>query len=63
MIEPSGYITTAVYGIPYALERGTKSEVAHKWAKWLHNRFHLGDPPCFKAGDKIRSGPQVAEKF
>ena len=31
----NGYLTPAVSGIPAALERGAKSEVAHKWAKWL----------------------------
>ena len=31
----SGYLTPAVSGIPTASERGAKSEVAHKWAKWL----------------------------
>ena len=33
--------------------------MAHKWAQWLHNPCRLGDPLCFMAGDKIRSGPQV----
>ena len=27
-----GYITPAVGGVPTASERGTKSQVAHKWA-------------------------------
>ena len=31
----SGYLTPAVSGIPTASERGAKSEMAHKWAKWL----------------------------
>ena len=38
---------------------GTKSEVAHKWARWLHNLCCLGLPLCFRAGNKSRSGPQV----
>ena len=47
--------------VPTASERGTESEVAHKWARWLHNPCRLGDPHRFKAGDKIRSGPQVGK--
>ena len=31
-----------------ALGQGTKSEVGHKWAGWLHNPYHLG-PQCFRA--------------
>ena len=35
----SGYVTPAVSGIPTAAKRGTKSEMAHLWAKWLrHHR-------------------------
>ena len=52
-----GYITPAASGIPSALERGAKSEVAHKWARWLHHPCPLGDPLRFRAGGKIRSGP------
>ena len=36
-----------------------ESEVAHKWAGWLHNPCRPGGPQCFRAGYKIRSGPQV----
>ena len=57
----SGYITPAVSGIPTASERGAKSEVAHLWAKWLHHPCRLGDPHRFRAGGKIRSGPQVGK--
>ena len=32
-----GYIAPAIWGVPTASERGTKSEVAHKWAWWLHH--------------------------
>ena len=32
-----GYITPAASGIPSASERGAKSKVAHKWARWLHH--------------------------
>ena len=56
-----GYITLADWGIPSASERGTKSEVAQLWARWLHNPCRLGDPLRFKAGDKIRSGPLVGK--
>ena len=41
---PVGYITPAAWGVPTALERGTGSEVAHKWARWLHNPCRLGVP-------------------
>ena len=57
----SGYLTLAVSGIPTASERGTKSEVAHKWAKWLPHPCRIGDPHRFRAGGKIRSGPQVGK--
>ena len=56
-----GYITLAASGIPTASERGAKSEVAHKWARWLHHPCRLGDPNRFKAGGKIRSGPPVGK--
>ena len=57
----SGYVTPAVSGIPTAAERGAKSEVAHKWAKWLAHPCRIGDPHRFRAGGKIRSGPQVGK--
>ena len=56
-----GYITPAASGIPNASKRGLKTEVAHKWAMWLHHPCRLGEPPCFRAGGKIRSGPQVGK--
>ena len=52
-----GYVTPAASGIPSASERGAKSEVAHKWARWLRHPCRLGDPHRFRAGGKIRSGP------
>ena len=58
---PNGYLTPAVSGIPTASERGAKSEVALKWAKWLPHPCRIGDPHRFRAGGKIRSGPQVGE--
>ena len=57
----SGHVTPAVSGIPTAAERGGKSEVAHKWAKWLRHPCRLGDPHHFRAGGKIRSGPLVGK--
>ena len=57
----SGYLTPAVSGIPIATEREAKSEVAHKWANWLPHPYRIGDPHRFRAGDKIRSGPQVGK--
>ena len=57
----NGYLTPAVSGIPTASERGAKSEVAHKWAKWLPHPCRIGDPHRFRAGGKIRGGPQVGK--
>ena len=54
----NGYLTPAVSGIPAASERGAESEVAHKWANWLPHPCRIGDPLRFRAGGKIRSGPQ-----
>ena len=56
-----GYITLAASRIPTASKRGAKSEVAHKWARWLHHPCRLGDPLRFKAGGKIRSCPQMGK--
>ena len=84
-----GYITHAASGVCTASEQGAESEVAHKWARWLHNPCRSGGPtasergpesevahkwarrlrnPCrlggpqrFRAGAKIRSGPQVGK--
>ena len=56
-----GYLTPAVSGIPTAAERGAKSEVAHKWAKWLPHPCRIGDPHRCRAGGRIRSGPQVGK--
>ena len=57
----SGYLTPAVSGSPTASERGTKSEVAHKWANWPPHPCRIGEPHRFRAGGKIRSGPQVGK--
>ena len=61
--EQSGYLTPAVSGILAAVERGAKSGVAHKWAKWLPHPCHIGDPRRCRAGGKIRSGPEVGKKW
>ena len=52
-------MTPAASGIPSASVRGTKSEVAYLWARWLRNPCRLGDPLRFRA--KIRSGPLVGK--
>ena len=57
----SGYVTPAVSGIPTAVERGAKSEMAHLWAKWLCHPCRLGDAHRCRAGSKIRSGPLVGK--
>ena len=56
-----GYLTPAVSGSPTAVERGAKSEVAHKWANWLPHPCRIGEPHRCRAGGKIRSGPQVGK--
>ena len=52
-----GYVTPAVSGIPTASERGTKSEVAHLWARWLRHPCRLGDPHRFRAGGQNQKWP------
>ena len=52
-----GYITPVASGIPTALERGAKSEVAHKWARWLHHPCRLGYPHRFRAGGQNQKWP------
>ena len=51
----------AAWGVPTASGRGAESEVAHKWGEWLHNPCRLGGPNRFRAGGRIRSGPQVGK--
>ena len=46
---------------PTLQSEGAESEVAHKWARWLHNPCRLGVPHRFGAGGKIRGGPQVGK--
>ena len=45
-----GYITPTAWGVPTASERRAESEVAHKWARWLHKPCRLGGPHLFKEG-------------
>ena len=52
-----GYVTPAASGIPAASEGAANSEVAHKWARWLHHPCRLGDPHRIRAAGKFRSGP------
>ena len=47
-----GYITPAAWKVPTTSERGTKSEVAQKWARWLHNPCRLGGSPPLQSGGK-----------
>ena len=49
----AGYITHAAWRVPTTSEQGAESEVAHKWAGWLHNPCRLGVP---NAGGRISSG-------
>ena len=48
-------------GVPIASERGTISVLGDKWGGWLHNPGRLRGPQRFRAGDKIRGGPQVGQ--
>ena len=56
-----GYITPTAWGVPTASEREAVSEVAHKWARWRHIPCRLGRPHTFRAGGRIRIGPQVGK--
>ena len=51
-------MNSATWVVPTASEWGAESQVAHKWARWLHNPCRLGGPHRFRAGGRIRSGPQ-----
>ena len=55
-----GYISPAAWGVPTASEQGAESEVAHKWARWLHKPCRLGGPHRFRAGRRIRQWPTPA---
>ena len=47
-----GYTNFAALGLPTALERGAKSQVADKWARWQHNPCLLGLPTASNRGAK-----------
>ena len=49
------------WGVPTASKRGAESELAHRWVRWLHNPCRLGGPHRFRAGGRIRGGPQVGK--
>ena len=53
------YMTPAAWGVPTTSERGAESEVAHKWAKWLHDPCRPGGSHPFRVGGRIRGGQQV----
>ena len=57
----SGYVTPAVSGIPTTSEPGGKSEVAHKWAKWLRHPYRLGDPHHCTAGGQNQKWPACGQ--
>ena len=50
---PGGHINLAARGFPNASQRGTKSDVAHKWAGWQHNQCRLGGPRTSERGTKL----------
>ena len=56
-----GYITTAVSGSPSASKRVAESEVAHLWARWLHNPCRLRRPLRFRAGGQNQKWPTCGQ--
>ena len=54
-----GHITPTNSGVPTTSKWGIKSQVAQRWAGWLHHPCRLRGPHRFRARDKITSGPQV----
>ena len=52
-----GYITFPVSESPLLQSGGQNQNRAHMWAVWPQRPRYVGDPHCFKAGDKIRIGP------
>ena len=55
--EQDGYITPAAWGSPPLQSGGTESEVAHKWARWLHHPCRLGGLHRFRAGGQNQKWP------
>ena len=54
-------MTPAAWGVPTTSEQEAESEVAHKWARWLHNPCRPGGPHRFRVGGRIRGGQQVCK--
>ena len=52
-----GYITPTAWGVPATSERRAESEVAHKWATWLHNPCRLGGSPPLQSGGQNQRWP------
>ena len=48
-------------GSPPLESGGTKSEVAHLWAKWLRHPCRLGDPHRFRAGGQNQKWPSCGQ--
>ena len=44
-------------GVPNAAKWGTKTELAHNWADWLHHPCPLGGPHRFTAGGQQQGWP------
>ena len=57
----TGYVTPAVWAVPNHSERGRKSEVAPKWAYWVHNPCRLGVPSNWERGRKTEVAPKWAD--
>ena len=57
-----GYITPAAWGVPTTSEPRAESEVAYKWARWLHNPCRLGAPHCFRAGGQNQRWPTSGQR-
>ena len=53
-----GYIGPAIWGVPNASHRGTKSKVVDKCTDWLDCPCGGGGPQHFKAGNKNHKLPQ-----
>ena len=48
-------------GSPPLQSGGTKSEVAHLWARWLRNPCRVGDPHRFRAGVQNQKWPTCGQ--
>ena len=40
-------LSPTAWGVRTASQRGAELEVGNKWARWLHNPYHLGGPHRF----------------